>query len=148
MQVILLEKIQNLGVLGDVVKVKDGYGRNYLIPQGKAKRATPKALEEFALRRAELERAQSDRLAASEAIAKQLNSLSIEIARKAGMDGHLFGSVNNHDIAEALQAKGFKIEKNMVNLPHGHLKSLGEFPVKISLLAEIEAEINVHVTAL
>lgn len=147
MQIILLEKIANLGVLGDVVKVKDGYGRNYLIPQGKAKRATPKALEEFALRRAELERNQADKLAAAQALGNQLANQTVEIRRKAGLDGHLFGSVNNHDIAEALNKKGFKVDKAMIRMPHGHLKSVGEFPITLALHADVVSEITVHVAA-
>lgn len=145
MQVILLEKVVNLGVLGDVVKVKDGYGRNYLIPQGKAKRATPKAIDEFASRRAELERQQADKHAAAEAIANQLSAMTVTIARKAGLDGHLFGSVSQHDIVEALAAKGFTLDKSVVKMPHGHLKALGEFPVELSLFTDVHCEITVHV---
>ena len=125
MQIILMEKVVNLGNLGDLVKVKDGYARNYLIPQGKAKRATPAAMAEFEARRAEFEKAAADRLAAAQAIAAKLEGVALTIARKAGVDGRLFGSVTNYDVAEALQAQGFEVEKSAIRMPEGPLKATG-----------------------
>ncbi|AEV26364.1 MULTISPECIES: 50S ribosomal protein L9 [Azospira] len=145
MQIILLEKVVNLGNLGDVVKVKDGYARNYLIPQRKAKRATPAALAEFEVKRAELEKAQADKLAAAEAQAGQLNGLMVQISRKAGMDGRLFGSVSNFDIAEALEAQGQKVEKAAIRMPNGHLKAIGDYPIDIALHTDVIAQITVSV---
>mgnify|MGYP000930771910 CR=1 FL=1 len=145
MQIILLEKVANLGNLGDVVKVKDGYARNYLIPQRKAKRATPAALAEFEVKRAELEKAQADKLAAAEAQAGQLNGLMVQISRKAGMDGRLFGSVSNFDIAEALEAQGQKVEKAAIRMPNGHLKAIGDYPIDIALHTDVIAQITVSV---
>ncbi len=147
MQIILLEKVVNLGNLGDVVKVKDGYARNFLIPNGKAKRATAAALAEFAERRAELEKVAAEKLAAAQAIGEKLNGLVIEIARKAGVDGRLFGSVVNFDIAEALEAKGFKIEKSDVRMPTGPLKTIGEFPLEVGLHTDVVVGIVVNVAA-
>ncbi|HIU73917.1 MAG TPA: 50S ribosomal protein L9 [Candidatus Aphodousia faecipullorum] len=147
MQVILLEKITHLGDLGDVVKVKDGYARNYLIPTKRAKRATQAAIAEFEARRAELERAQAERIAAAEAVAAKLNGDVVEIASKAGVDGRLFGSVTNADIAEALQAQGFEVKKAQVRMPLGAIKMIGEFPVVIGLMTDITAEITVKVVA-
>ena len=147
MQVILLEKITHLGDLGDVVKVKDGYARNYLIPTKRAKRATQAAIAEFEARRAELERAQAARIAAAEAVAAKLNGDVVEIASKAGVDGRLFGSVTNADIAEALQAQGFEVKKAQVRMPLGAIKMIGEFPVVIGLMTDITAEITVKVVA-
>ena len=147
MQVILLEKITHLGDLGDVVKVKDGYARNYLIPTKRAKRATQAAIAEFEARRAELERAQAERIAAAEAVAAKLNGDVVEIASKAGVDGRLFGSVTNADIAEALQAQGFEVTKAQVRMPRGAIKMIGEFPVVIGLMTDITAEITVKVVA-
>jgi len=145
MQIILLEKVVNLGNLGDVVKVKDGYARNYLIPQRKAKRATPAALAEFEVKRAELEKAQADKLAAAEAQAGQLNGLMVQISRKAGMDGRLFGSVSNFDVAEALEAQGQKVEKAAIRMPNGHLKAIGDYPIDIALHTDVIAQITVSV---
>ncbi len=147
MQVILLEKITHLGDLGDVVKVKDGYARNFLIPTKRAKRATEAAIAEFEARRAELERAQAERIAAAEAVAAKLNGDVVEIASKAGVDGRLFGSVTNADIAEALQAQGFEVKKAQVRMPLGAIKMIGEFPVVIGLMTDITAEITVKVVA-
>ncbi len=147
MQIILLEKVVNLGNLGDVVKVKDGYARNFLIPNGKAKRATAAALAEFAERRAELEKLAAEKLAAAQAVGEKLNGLVIEIARKAGVDGRLFGSVVNFDIAEALEAKGFKIEKSDVRMPTGPLKTIGEFPLEVGLHTDVVVGIVVNVVA-
>ena len=145
MQIILLEKVVNLGNLGDVVKVKDGYARNFLIPQRKAKRATPAALAEFEVKRAELEKAQADMLAAAEAQAGQLNGLMVQISRKAGMDGRLFGSVSNFDVAEALEAQGQKVEKAAIRMPNGHLKAIGDYPIDIALHTDVIAQITVSV---
>ena len=147
MQIILLEKVVNLGNLGDVVKVKDGYARNFLIPNGKAKRATAAALAEFAERRAELEKLAAEKLAAAQAVGEKLNGLVIEIARKAGVDGRLFGSDVNFDIAEALEAKGFKIEKSDVRMPTGPLKTIGEFPLEVGLHTDVVVGIVVNVVA-
>jgi len=147
MQIILLEKVVNLGNLGDVVKVKDGYARNFLIPNGKAKRATTSALAEFAERRAELEKLAAEKLAAAQAVGEKLNGLVVEIARKAGVDGRLFGSVVNFDIADALAAKGFKVEKSDVRMPTGPLKTIGEFPLEVGLHTDVVIGIVVNVAA-
>ena len=147
MQVILLEKITHLGELGDIVKVKDGYARNYLIPTKRAKRATQAAIAEFEQRRAELEKAQAERIAAAEAIAAKLNGDVVEVASKAGVDGRLFGSVTNADIAEAVDKLGFQIKKSQVRTPLGAIKSVGEFTITIGLLTDITADIVVRVVA-
>ena len=145
MQIILLEKVVNLGGLGDVVKVKDGYARNFLIPQGKAKRATPAALAEFEVKRAELEKAQAEKLAACQAQAEKLSGLMVQITRKAGMDGRLFGSVSNFDVAEALAAQGHEIEKSAIRMPDGPLKTIGDFPLDIALHTDVIAQVTVSV---
>lgn len=146
MQIILLEKVVNLGNLGDVVRVRNGYARNYLIPKKIARRATDVALKEFESRRAELEKAQAEKLAAAEAVAAKLNEYTVTISQKAGVDGRLFGSVTSMDIAAALVRDGFdSIEKSQVRLPEGHLKAVGEFPVQVILLAEVAAQITVVV---
>ncbi|ATE62373.1 50S ribosomal protein L9 [Thauera sinica] len=145
MQIILLDKVVNLGGLGDVVKVKDGYARNYLIPQGKAKRATQANLAEFEARRAELERQQSDKLAAAQALAAQLEGVTVEVSRKAGMDGRLFGSVTNADVAEALAAQGFQIERSAIRMPEGPLKTVGEAQLEVGLHSDVIATITVSV---
>ena len=147
MQVILLEKINHLGELGAVVKVKDGYARNFLIPQGHAKRATKAAIAEFETRRAELEKAQAERIAAAQDLAAKLNGQVIEIASKAGVDGRLFGSVTNADIAEAIDKPGFMIKKSQVRTPLGAIKSVGEYPIVIGLMTDITAEVIVKVVA-
>jgi large subunit ribosomal protein L9 len=147
MQIILMEKVVNLGGLGDVVKVKDGYARNFLIPQGKAKRVTPENLAAFEARRAELEKAAAEKLAAAQAEGEKLNGQNVEISRKAGVDGRLFGSVGNADIADALNAKGFKIDKSFVRLPNGLLKMIGESAVQIALHTDVVVEVNVAVVA-
>ena len=144
MQVILLEKINHLGDLGAIVKVKDGYARNFLIPQGHAKRATKAAIEEFEARRAELERLQAERIAQAQ---ETLNGQVIEITSKAGVDGRLFGSVTNADIAEAVDKLGFQIKKSQVRTPLGAIKSVGEFTITIGLLTDITADIVVRVVA-
>ncbi len=147
MEVILLEKVANLGALGDIVKVKDGFGRNFLIPQGKAKRATEANKAEFEARRAELEKQQADILTAAKARGDKLAGTSVEIAQKAGEDGRLFGSVTNLDIASALTAKGVEVAKSEVRLPAGPLKAVGEFPVSIALHHDVVVDITVNVVA-
>ncbi|MFT3759747.1 50S ribosomal protein L9 [Thauera sp.] len=145
MQIILLEKVVNLGALGDVVKVKDGYARNFLIPQGKAKRATETNLAEFEARRAELERVQAEKLAAAQELAGKLEGVSVQVARKAGMDGRLFGSVGNADVSEALAAQGFDIDRAAIRMPDGPLKQVGEVQLEIGLHADVLATITVAV---
>jgi large subunit ribosomal protein L9 len=145
MQIILLEKVVNLGILGEVVRVKDGYARNFLIPQGKAKRATKSSLADFEVRRAELEAAQSDKLAAAMAVAERLNGLTVQIASKSGVDGRLFGSITNHDIAEALTKQGFTVHKSQVRMPNGPLKLLGDHSVKVVLHTDVVVENTVTV---
>ena len=147
MQIILLEKVVNLGNLGDVVKVKDGYARNFLIPQRKAKRATPAAMAEFEARRAELEKVAAEKLDAAQAVAEKMSGLAVSVARKAGMDGRLFGSVGNADIAEALKAAGFEVDKSDVRMPEGPLKAIGEFPIDVALHTDVLASITVSVVA-
>ena len=147
MQIILLEKVVNLGNLGDLVKVKDGYARNFLIPQKKAKRATPAAMAEFEARRAELEKAAAEKLAAAQAVAEKMTGTAVTVTRKAGMDGRLFGSVGNADIAEALKAAGFDVDKSAVRMPEGPLKAIGEFPLDIALHTDVLANISVNVVA-
>jgi large subunit ribosomal protein L9 len=147
MEIILLEKVANLGTLGDIVKVKDGFGRNFLIPQGKAKRATTANKAEFEARRAELEKQQADILAAAKARAEKLAGQTVQIAQKAGEDGRLFGSVTNHDIANALTAKGFEVAKSEVRLPTGPLKAIGEYPVSIALHHDAVVDVTVIVVA-
>lgn len=145
MQIILLEKVINLGGLGDVVKVKDGYARNYLIPQRKAKRATPANLAEFEARRAELEKIQAEKLAGAHALAEKLEGLMLQITRKAGIDGRLFGSVTNADVAEALATQGFEIERSCVRMPDGPIKHTGDFSLDVALHSDVLARITVSV---
>ena len=145
MQVILLETIGKLGELGDVVRVRNGYARNYLIPQGKAQRATDAAIQAFEARRAELEKAQSERLAAAETLATKLADYKLDITQKAGVDGRLFGSVTNIDIARLLQEAGFDVERSQVRMQDGALKAVGEHPVLLHLYADITADITVNV---
>jgi large subunit ribosomal protein L9 len=145
MQVILLEKLANLGQLGDIVKVKPGYARNYLIPKGKAKRATEANVAEFERRRAELEKAQNEVLTAAQAHAAKLEGLVVQVAQKAGVDGRLFGSVTNYDISEALKAKGFDVVKAAVRLPHGPLKQVGDYEIILDLHTDAKAHIKVSV---
>lgn len=147
MQIILLEKVVNLGNLGEVVKVKDGYARNFLIPKKIAKRATPAAKAEFEVRRAELEKIAADKLVAAQGVAEKLTGVSVSVARKAGLDGRLFGSVGNADIAEALKAAGFVVDKSAIRLPDGPLKTIGEFPLEVALHTDVLASINVVVVA-
>lgn len=147
MQVILLEKLAKLGQLGDVVKVKDGFGRNYLIPQKKAKRATEANLAEFQAKRAELEKAQAEILVQAQARAEKINGITVQIAQKAGVDGRLFGSVNTGDISEALKAQGFDVAKSEVRMPNGPLKIVGDASVDLSLHTDVTATITISVVA-
>ncbi|MFO1339451.1 MAG: 50S ribosomal protein L9 [Burkholderiaceae bacterium] len=145
MQIILLDKVANLGNLGDIVKVKDGFARNYLIPTKRARRATEAAIKEFEARRAELEKIAADKLAAAQAVGEKLNGLTVAISQKAGVDGRLFGSVTNGDIAEALVKAGFQVVKSQVRLPNGPLKAVGEFPVSVAAHTDVVVEITVKV---
>ena len=145
MQVILMEKVHNLGQLGDIVKVKDGFARNFLIPQGKAKRATDSAIAEFQTRRAELELQQGKTLADAQARAARLEGLMIQITQNAGVDGRLFGSVTNYDIAETLKAQGHEVSKAIVRMPQGPLKQVGDYPITLDLHADVTATITVSV---
>jgi large subunit ribosomal protein L9 len=145
MQVILLEKVVNLGGLGDVVKVRDGFARNFLIPHGKAKRATRENLAEFEQRRAELERAQSDQLVVAQEKAAKLEGLMVQITQKAGVDGKLFGSVTNADVSEALKNQGFDVPKAAIRMPQGPLKNVGDHPLKVALHADVVVNITVSV---
>jgi large subunit ribosomal protein L9 len=145
MQIILLEKIANVGNLGDVVKVRDGYARNFLIPQGKARRATAANLQAIEAQRAELERAAGEKLANAQAQAEKLEGSTLRIAQKAGVDGRLFGSVTNADIVDALKAQGVAIEKSMVRMPSGPLKHVGEHPVSVALHTDVVAHVTVNV---
>ena len=145
MQIILLEKLANLGELGEVVKVKEGYARNFLIPHGKAKRATPANIAEFEKRRVELESAQATARAAAQERAAKLEGLLVQITQKAGVDGKLFGSVTNIDIAEALKAQGFEVPRAMIRMPEGPLKQVGDQPIKIALHTDVIVTITVSV---
>lgn len=145
MQIILLEKVINVGNLGDVVKVKDGYARNFLIPQKLARRATAAAVAEFEAKRAELEKAAAEKLAAAQAQGDKLSGMTVTIAQKAGVDGRLFGSVTNFDIAEALTKQGFAVEKAQVRMPTGPLKTTGEHPVSVALHTDVVVEITIAV---
>lgn len=146
MQIILLEKLANLGQLGDVVRVRDGYARNYLIPKGKARRATAEAKEEFEARRAELEKIQAEKLAAARTEGDRLNGKVVTIAEKAGVDGRLFGSVTNANIAEALRKQGFaSVDKSMVRVPESLIKTIGDHPVQIALHSDVVVDVTVQV---
>ena len=147
MQVILLEKVAKLGDLGDVVKVKQGYARNFLIPTKLARRATEAAIKEFEGRRAELEKAAAAKLAAAQAVGEQLAGKTVRIAQKAGVDGRLFGSVTNADIAEALTKAGTAIAKSQVRLPNGPIKTVGEHPVSVAPHGDVVVEVTVQVVA-
>ena len=146
MQIILLEKVVNLGQLGDVVRVKDGYARNFLLPQGKAKRATALAIQEFAARRAELEKMQAEKLVAAQALGQKLNGLTFTIQVKAGVDGRLFGSITNIDIAEQLKAQGFAIEKAQIRMPNGPLKVIGQHGVSVAAHSDVVVDITIDIT--
>jgi large subunit ribosomal protein L9 len=145
MQVILLDKVVNLGNLGEIVKVKDGYARNYLIPQGRARRATEANKAEFEAKRAELEKAAAAKLAESQAQGEKLAGTSIKVTQKAGVDGRLFGSVTNYDIAEELGKQGYKVQKSQVRMPTGPIKHVGESTVQVALHTDVVVEINVVV---
>ena len=145
MEVILLEKIANLGELGQVVKVKDGYARNFLIPQGKAKRATDENRKAFEARRADLEKAQAEALGKARDRAAKLEGLTLQITQKAGPDGRLFGSVTNYDIVEALGRQGHEVERAQIRMPQGPLKQVGDFPIEIALHTDIDVTITVSV---
>ena len=146
MQVILIDKVGKLGDLGDVVKVKDGYARNYLIPTGRARRATQANMEVFAAQKAELERVAAEKLADAQRRAEKLEGTSVTISQKAGVDGRLFGSITNADISDALKAQGHEVVKSEIRLPEGPFKTLGEYPVVLALHADITANITVVVT--
>jgi large subunit ribosomal protein L9 len=145
MQVILLEKVVNLGNLGDVVRVKDGYARNFLIPQRMARRATTAAVAEFEAKRADLEKAAAEKLGAAQAQGEKLNGLTVQISQKAGVDGRLFGSVTNFDIAEALTKQGFPVEKAQIRMPQGPLKTTGDHSVAVALHTDVVVDITVAV---
>jgi large subunit ribosomal protein L9 len=145
MQIILLEKVLNLGNLGDVVKVKDGYARNFLIPTGRARRATDSAIKEFETRRADLEKAQAEKLAAAQGVGEKLNGKTISVSQKAGVDGRLFGSVTNFDIAEGLKAAGFDVAKHQVRMPNGPLKTTGEHAVAVALHTDVVVDVTIQV---
>jgi len=147
MQIILLEKIANVGDLGDVVKVREGYARNYLIPQGKAKRATPENLKAIEDKRADLEKAAAGKLVAAQVLAERLEGMAIQITQKAGVDGRLFGSVTNIDIVDTLKAQGVEIERSMIRMPAGPLKQVGDYPLIVALHTDVVAHINVTVRA-
>ncbi len=145
MQIILLEKVANLGNLGDVVKVKDGFARNFLIPTRQARRATAAAIQEFAVRRAELEKAAAEKLAAAQALGERLNGKTVRVAQTAGVDGRLFGSVTNADVAEGLTKLGFAIAKAQVRMPNGPLKTVGEFTVQVAAHTDVVVDVTVQV---
>src|SRR3954468_6090860 len=145
MQVILLEKVVNLGNLGEVVRVKDGFARNFLIPQRKARRATATAIAEFETKRADLEKAAAAKLAEAQAQGEKLNGLTVQISQKAGVDGRLFGSVTNFDIAEALGKQGFAVEKGAIRMPTGPLKTVGDHPVSVALHTDVVVEVTISV---
>ena len=147
MQIILLEKVGNLGNLGDVVKVKQGYARNFLIPQKLARRATEAAIKEFEGRRAELEKVALAKLDAAKALGEQMAGKTVRVAQKAGVDGRLFGSVTNHDVAEALVKMGMQVLKSQVRMPNGPLKTVGEHPVTVAPHHDVVVEVTVQVVA-
>jgi large subunit ribosomal protein L9 len=145
MQIILLDKVINLGNLGEVVKVKDGYARNFLIPSGRARRATASAKQEFEAKRAELEKAAAIKLAESQAVGEKLSGFTVKLTQKAGVDGRLFGSVTNFDIAEELSRQSFKVAKAQVRMPNGPIKLVGDSKVSVALHTDVIVEINVSV---
>ena len=147
MQVILLEKVVNLGNLGEIVKVKDGYARNFLIPQGHARRATAANKAEFEARRVELEKAAAAKLAEAQAQGEKLGGTTVKLTQKAGVDGRLFGSVTNADVAEALTKLGLQVAKAQVRMPHGPLKAVGEHPVQVAAHTDVVVEVTVQVVA-
>ena len=145
MQVILLEKVVNLGNLGEVVRVKDGYARNFLLPRRMARRATTSAVAEFEAKRADLEKLAAEKLAAAQAQGEKLRGLTVQISQKAGVDGRLFGSVTNFDIAEALTKQGFAVEKAQIRMPHGPLKIVGDHGIAVALHTDVIVEVTVAV---
>ncbi|MBO9649865.1 50S ribosomal protein L9 [Variovorax ureilyticus] len=145
MQVILLDKVVNLGVLGEIVKVKDGYARNYLIPSGRARRATEAAKAEFEAKRAELEKAAAAKLTEAQAQGEKLAGTAVKLTQKAGVDGRLFGSVTNHDVADELNKLGYKVAKSQVRMPSGPIKVVGDSTVSVALHTDVVVEINVTV---
>ena len=145
MQIILMEKVTNVGQLGEVVKVKNGFARNFLIPQGKAKRATAANMAEFEVRRAEIEAVEKAKFADAQARGEKLAGLTLQIVQKAGVDGKLFGSVTNADIVTALAAQGFEVEKSQVHMPEGHIKQIGDHPLSIALHTDVAVGITVSV---
>jgi large subunit ribosomal protein L9 len=145
MQIILLEKIANLGNLGDVVKVKDGFARNYLIPTRQARRATESAIKEFEAKRAELEKLAADKLATAQALAEKMNGKTVTITQKAGVDGRLFGSVTNADVSEGLKKLGFEVAKSGIRMPSGPIKTVGEQTVNVTLHTDVHVDVNVAV---
>ncbi len=145
MQIILLDKVVNLGALGDVVRVKDGYARNFLIPSGRARRATQSAVAEFEARRAELEKIAAAKLAESQALGEKLAAVSLKLSQKAGVDGRLFGSVTNHDVSEELNKQGFKVAKAQVRMPNGPLKNVGDYTVSVNLHTDVTVDVAVTV---
>jgi large subunit ribosomal protein L9 len=147
MQIILMEKVVNLGNLGDLVRVKDGYARNFLIPSGKARRATPAAMQEFEAKRADLEKAANEKLTTAQEFAARLEGVTVTLARKAGVDGRLFGSVTNYDIADGLKALGFTVEKSDIRMPDGPLKMIGEAALEVALHTDVIATIKVTVVS-
>jgi large subunit ribosomal protein L9 len=147
MEVILLEKIANLGNLGDKVTIKSGYGRNYLVPQGKAVAATAKKIAEFEARRAELEKVAAEKLSAAEKLGSELSKLDIVITHKAGDEGRLFGSVGTHNIADAITTAGIAIEKQQIRLPHGAIRHVGEYPIDINLHSDVVVTLTIKIAA-
>jgi large subunit ribosomal protein L9 len=145
MQIILLDKVVNLGALGDVVKVKDGYARNFLIPAGRARRATQAAVAEFEARRADLEKAAAAKLAEAQALGEKIAGLNLKLSQKAGVDGRLFGSVTNHDVSEELNKQGYAVAKSQVRMPNGPLKTVGEYTVSVNLHTDVTVDVAVTV---
>ena len=145
MQIILLDKVVNLGSLGDVVKVKDGYARNFLIPAGRARRATQSAVAEFEARRADLEKAAAAKLAEAQALGEKVAAVTLKLSQKAGVDGRLFGSVTNHDVADELNKQGFTVAKAQVRMPNGPLKNVGDYTVSVNLHTDVTVDVNVTV---
>jgi large subunit ribosomal protein L9 len=145
MQIILLDKVINLGNLGEIVKVKDGYARNFLIPTGRARRATESAKKEFEVKRAELEKVAATKLAESQALGEKLAGSTVKLTQKAGVDGRLFGSVTNADIAEELNKTGYKVVKSQVRLPNGPLKVVGDSTVSVALHTDVVVDVTVSV---
>lgn len=145
MQIILLDKVVNLGNLGEIVRVKDGYARNFLIPSGRARRATAAAKQEFEAKRAELEKAAAAKLAECQAVGEKLAGTTCKLTQKAGVDGRLFGSVTNADIAEELVKNGYKVTKAQVRVPGGHIKVVGESTVTVALHTDVHVDITVSV---